>query len=115
MVGYINYANININAISYVLLVMSIGLMIDFLMHVLMRYYESKQITREAKVKDTLRTIGASILVGGISSLLGVALLVFSTSQILYSVFVSVMGLVILGIVHGLVFLPVILSVVGPE
>jgi Niemann-Pick C1 protein len=112
--GYINYANVHINAISYVQLVMSIGLMVDYIMHLLMKYYESKG-TRKERVKHTLETMGASIFVGGVSSLLGVGLLIFSTSEILKSVFVSVIGLVVLGILHGLVFLPVILSLVGPE
>ena len=82
-------------------------------MHILMRYYEC-QGTRKEKVKQTLETMGSSILVGGLSSLLGVSLLAFSTAQILRLVFVSVLGLVVFGILHGLVFLPVILSLIGP-
>ena len=93
---------------------MSIGLMVDFIMHILMRYYESTG-TRKERVKFTLETMGASVFVGGLSSLLGVGMLVFSTSEILTSVFISVMGLVMLGLIHGLVFLPVILSLIGPE
>lgn len=113
MLGYISYTNVHVNAISYVQLVMSIGLMVDFIMHILMRYYECKG-TRKERVKETLQTMGSSIFVGGVSSLLGVCLLAFSTSEILRLVFVAVLGLVILGILHGLVFLPVILSLIGP-
>jgi len=93
---------------------MSIGLMVDYLVHVLMRYYECEGSRRE-RVKQTLETMGASIFVGGLSSLTGVFLLIFSTSEILNMVFIAVFGLVILGILHGLVFLPVILSLIGPE
>ncbi|KAL3926143.1 MAG: hypothetical protein SGBAC_013588, partial [Bacillariaceae sp.] len=52
-------------AVSYISLTMSIGLMVDFLLHILLRYFESKETTREAKVKDLLRTMGTSILIGG--------------------------------------------------
>ena len=88
--------------------------MVDYLVHILMRYYESEGGRRE-RVRHTLETMGSSVFVGGVSSLLGVSLLAFSTSQILNMVFVAVIGLVVLGILHGLVFLPVILSLIGPE
>lgn len=94
---------------------MSIGLLVDFLMHVLLRYYESTKTGREAKVKDTLRTMGTSILVGGISTFLGVLPLAFSTSNIFNTIFVSFVGLVTLGAGHGLILLPVILSILGPK
>jgi predicted RND superfamily exporter protein len=66
-------------------------------------------------VRETLITMGSSVLVGGLSTLLGVSLLVFSTSEVLQLVFLSVLGIVVLGIVHGLIFLPVLLSLIGPQ
>jgi predicted RND superfamily exporter protein len=93
---------------------MSIGLMVDYIIHVLLKYYESKG-SREQKVVETLSTMGASVLVGGISTFLGVLLLAFSTSVIIQNVFVAFIGLVGFGIVHALVFLPVLLAMVGPE
>jgi len=103
-----------VNAVTYVCLVISIGLMVDFVVHVLLRYYESKEETRHDKVKDTLETMGASILVGGISTALGVLPLAFSTSEIMGSVFISFFAMIILGVLHGLVFLPVVLAICGP-
>ena len=83
-------------------------------MHVLLRYYESKETTREAKVIDTLKTMGVSILVGGLSTFLAVIPLAFSTSEIIGTVFTAFFSMVTLGLAHGLIFLPVVLSVVGP-
>lgn len=83
-------------------------------MHVLLRYYESNEKTRENKVKDTLETMGASILVGGISTSLGVLPLALSTSQILQTVFICFFAMIVLGVTHGLVFLPVLLAICGP-
>merc|ERR1719354_577677 len=88
--------------------------MVDFIMHILLRYYESKQVTREEKVKDTLQVMGTSILIGAISTFLGVIPLALSSSNIFSTIFLTFMGLVLLGATHGLIFLPVMLSLLGP-
>lgn len=83
-------------------------------MHIVLRYYESTGNTRDDKVKDTLKTMGASILVGGLSTCLGVIPLAFASSAVLRTVFVSFIAMVTLGVGHGLILLPVLLSYVGP-
>jgi Niemann-Pick C1 protein len=99
---------------------MAIGLLVDFLVHTVLKYFESTEkgddarATREAKTTDMLCTMGASLLVGGISTALGVVPLAFSTSEIFSTVFITFIGLVLLGLSHGLVLLPVVLSLVGP-
>jgi len=113
LLGVLQISGVAINAVSYVSIVMSVGLMVDFLLHILLRYYESKERTREAKVKDTLRTMGSSILIGGISTFLGVIPLAFSSSEIFNTIFITFMGLVTLGVSHGLILIPVVLSLVG--
>jgi Patched family len=113
--GTLQFAGLAINPISYMCLVISIGLLVDFLMHVILRYYESTESTRDAKVKDTLRTMGASILVGGLSTCLGTVPLAFASSEILRTVFVCFVALVSLGVSHGLILMPVLLSYCGPE
>ena len=91
----------------------SIGLMVDFLMHIALRYFETKGETRDAKTKGTLETIGASVLVGGFSTLIGVLPLALSQSEIFWTTFVIFFGLVLLGLLHGLILLPVLLSMFG--
>jgi len=94
---------------------MSIGLLVDFILHVLLRYYESPGTSRKEKVVETMRTMGSSILIGAVTTLLGTVPLAFSTSDIFHTVFIAFLGLVVLGGTHGLILLPVILSIVGPE
>merc|ERR1712154_298062 len=74
----------------------------------------SKEVTREGKVKDTLEEMGTSILIGAISTFLGVIPLALSSSNIFSTIFITFMGLVLLGASHGLIFLPVVLSLLGP-
>lgn len=92
---------------------MSIGLLIDFIMHILLRYYESTETTREAKIRDTIKSMGAALILGGVSTCLGVLPLAFSSSKLLRTLFTTFIGMLFLGLSHGLVLLPVVLSLVG--
>ena len=114
LLGVAQMAGIAINAVSYIGMTMSIGLIVDYIMHCQLRYYEVPG-NREEKCVEMLRTMGASVLLGGISTFLGTVLLVFASSDIFFTFFVIFFGIVVLGVSHGLILLPVILSMVGPE
>ena len=98
----------------YISTVMSIGLMVDFVMHVTLRYVETTGNSRTQKTKETLETLGASVMVGGLSTLVGVLPLALSSSEIFFTTFIIFFGLVFLGLLHGLILLPVLLSMFGP-
>ena len=83
-------------------------------MHILLRYYETTGKTRHEKVKETLETMGASILLGGLTTFIGVIPLAFSTTTIFMVVFKSFLAMVCLGCGVGLTLLPVLLSLIGP-
>jgi len=114
LLGVMQWAGVHVNAVSYISLVMSIGLLVDFIMHVLLRYYECPGNRRE-KTIEMLRTMGSSVFIGGVSTFLGTLPLAFASSTIFYTIFITFVGLVTLGIGHGLILLPVILSMLGPE
>ncbi|CAB9504683.1 Pick C1 protein [Seminavis robusta] len=115
LLGTMQYSGIHINAVTYVIIVMAIGLLVDFLMHMLLRYFESKATTRHEKVKHTLQTMGSSILLGGLTTFIGVIPLAFSSTTVFMVVFKSFLAMVCLGCGVGLILLPVLLSLVGPE
>ena len=105
----------HINGIFYICVVVSVGLLVDFLMHILLRYYETSHTkTRDERVKETLETMGASIMLGGLTTFLGVVPLCLSSTKIFMTVFLAFFAMVVLGVAHGLILLPVILSLVGP-
>lgn len=113
LLGFMQFAGITVNAVSYVTMVMSIGLLVDFIMHVLHRFYEVTG-NRNEKTTKTLKTMGASIMLGAVSTFLGTLPLAFSSSEIFRTVFVAFFGVVFLGATHGLILLPVLLSLAGP-
>jgi len=115
LLGFLQLCGIPINGVCYIAIVMSIGLMVDFLLHILLRFYESKELTRTKKVKDVVSTMGTSVLIGGISTFLGVIPLAIASSDIFSTLFYTFLGLVTLGCAHGLILLPVLLSLLGPN
>ena len=114
LLGVLQWAKIDVNAVTYVTVVMAIGLYVDFIMHVLLRYYECDG-NRGERTVEMLRTMGSSVLAGGISTFLGILPLALSTSAVFYTVFIAFVGLVTLGTGHGLIFMPALLATVGPQ
>jgi len=114
LLGMLQWGGVHINPVSFFTMAMSIGLLVDFVLHPLHRYYDSFG-NRHEKTVRMLRTIGPSILTGGVSTLLGTLPLAFSSSSIFRTIFLAFMALSILGMGHGLILLPVLLSTFGPE
>lgn len=114
LLGVMQWGGVHIDPVSYVSCVMSIGLLVDFVLHILLRYYECPG-NRHEKTVATLKSMGVSILTGGVSTFLGALPLYFSTSTVFSTIFITFLGLSTLGVGHGLILLPVILSTIGPE
>lgn len=51
LIGFLHFVGVRINPVSYITLVMSIGLLVDFIMHILLRYYECHEGNREDRVR----------------------------------------------------------------
>ena len=94
---------------------MSIGLIVDYLLHMLLKYYEIPGVSRRDKSTKTLAIMGASVLAGGFSTFLGTLPLAFSKTSIIWIIFVSFITLVLVALAHGLMFLPVLLATFGPQ
>ena len=98
LLGFIQWFGVDVNGVTYVSLLMAIGLLVDYMMHITLRYYETPvSSSRDAKVKDVIRTMGASVLLGGLSTFIGIIPLVFSSSDIIYIFVVTFSGVVFLG------------------
>ena len=114
LMGLLYLAGISINTTSCVGLTMSIGLVVDYNMHVVHSFLDTSGSGRNERVKKVMNTMGKSILLGGLSTLLGVLPLAFSQSDVFRTFFFTYLGIVILGTTHGLILTPVLLSIIGP-
>ncbi|KAL7549228.1 hypothetical protein ACHAWF_012501 [Thalassiosira exigua] len=113
LLGFMRFFGVTVGPVSYVICVMSIGLMVDHVLHVVVRYMEIASTDRKQRSQETLETIGASLLLGGASTFIGILPVSFSTSETFMTVFIIFCGLILLGVLHGLMFIPCVLSIIG--
>lgn len=112
--GFLIYLDVALSSITMIHLIMSIGFSIDFTAHICHGYMISDGETRGKRVKQAIDKTGAPIFHGAVSSILGIIVLVGAKSYI-FRTFAAVMSFVLLfGIAHALLLLPVVLSWIGP-
>ncbi|XP_058455375.1 NPC intracellular cholesterol transporter 1-like [Malaya genurostris] len=112
--GFMERWGLTLDLVSCIALQLAVGLCVDYAAHIGHTFLTISHRDRNRRVLDTVLHIGAAVLYGGGSTIL--ALSVLSGSQAYtYRTFFKIFLLVIfLGLFHGLVLLPVILSIVGP-
>ncbi|XP_021370704.1 patched domain-containing protein 3-like isoform X1 [Mizuhopecten yessoensis] len=112
--GTLHFWGVTIDTASSILLTLSVGLAVDYSAHI-GHMFMTVQGTRPERVVSTLKKIGPAVFSGGFSTFLAFLLLCNSYSygfSLFFRVFFTV---VLFGLFHGLIYLPVVLSWIGPE
>jgi len=109
--------NQGLGMVESVVLMVSVGLMLDPMSHICFAYSEAKlqgHTTREAQLRYALSTIGISVLAGSASTALSCAVLFFATI-VLFSRFAALFcSLMALALIYALAFLSPLLLLLGP-
>ncbi|XP_019056675.1 PREDICTED: Niemann-Pick C1 protein-like [Tarenaya hassleriana] len=115
LLGVMAVLHIQLNALSVVNLVMSVGIAVEFCVHITHAFSVSSG-DKNQRMKEALATMGASVFSGiTLTKLVGVIVLGFARSEVFVVYYFKMyLALVLLGFLHGLVFLPVFLSMFGP-
>ena len=72
--GLMYFWGVHLNAVSMINLVMSVGFTVDYSTHIAHAFVASTAESVNARIIDALSTVGGSVFLGGISTLLGMSL-----------------------------------------
>ncbi|EZG81693.1 patched family protein [Gregarina niphandrodes] len=113
VIGYMSFWDVPLNMISMVILVISIGFAVDYSAHLCYAFVNAVGPSRDVRVAEAMVLVGTPLFHGAMSNFLGIVMLGFSTSYILRIFFKMMTLVVLLGISHGLILLPVVLGTWG--
>jgi patched 1 len=114
--GLMGLAAIKFSAIPAVALIMSVGMSDQFLDHVTMAFLLEVGGTKDERVTRAMTKMFLPVFEGGMSTMLAILLLGFSPFEFVVKYFfLPFFFVVLVGVMNGLIFLPVVLSLVGPS
>ncbi|KAM6931324.1 NPC1-like intracellular cholesterol transporter 1 [Xenentodon cancila] len=115
-VGVMTLWSIDYNAVSLINLVTAVGISVEFVSHMTRAFALSTKPTHVERAKEATANMGSAVFAGvAMTNLPGIIVLAFAKAQLI-QIFFFRLNLVItlLGIAHGLILLPVLLSYFGP-
>ncbi|XP_071374664.1 protein patched homolog 1-like [Centroberyx affinis] len=112
--GIMGLIGIKLSAIPVVILIASVGIGVEFTVHIALGFLTAIG-SRNKRSAVALEHMFAPVIDGAISTLLGVLMLAGSEFDFIMRYFFAVLAiLTVLGMLNGLVLLPVLLSLTGP-
>jgi len=112
--GYMHWWGLTIDITSMNVIIISVGLCVDFCAHIVHGFL-TEEGTREERVLHIMEHIAPAVMNGGFSTMLALSLLVTSQSHIFISFFKIFFMICVFGLFHGLILLPVVLCILGPS
>jgi len=117
VIGFMTLWGINLDGVALINLIMCIGFSVDFSAHICYHYMtaEAEEGGSSTRIRASLYALGLPIIQGAASTILGVFGLAFANCYLFVTFFKMIFLVIVLGALHGLVLLPVLLSIFGPD
>ncbi|XP_011693441.1 PREDICTED: patched domain-containing protein 3-like isoform X1 [Wasmannia auropunctata] len=114
LLGSMYFLGLTVEISSTIMILLCAGLAVDYAAHIGLEFIRSSGSKKE-RALTTFNIIGPAVFNGGLSTFLAFILLGFSQAYVFIAFFKLITSVVVFGLFHGLLFLPVILSLAGPS
>ncbi|XP_032664388.1 protein patched isoform X2 [Odontomachus brunneus] len=115
LLGIMGLCDIKLSAVPAVLLVLSVGIAVHFTVHICLSFVTSVG-SRDRRMRLALEHMYAPVIHGALTTLLAVSMLAFSEFDFIVNYFFLVLLCLIgIGLINGIFFFPILLSLVGPS
>jgi len=114
IIGFMHFWGLTIDSVTVIMLVIALGLSVDYSAHIGRAFMEEQGTPNERLVK-CLGHMGVAVLNGAFSTFLAVIILGSSESYVFVTFFRQLFLCTTLGLSHGLILLPVLMSIVAPN
>ncbi|XP_004839969.1 Niemann-Pick C1-like protein 1 [Heterocephalus glaber] len=116
-IGLMAMWGISYNAVSLINLVAAVGMSVEFVSHITRSFAISTKPSRLERAREATISMGSAVFAGvAMTNLPGILVLGLAQAQLIQIFFFRLNFLItMVGLVHGLIFLPVILSYLGPD
>uniref|UniRef100_A0A183BPQ6 SSD domain-containing protein n=1 Tax=Globodera pallida TaxID=36090 RepID=A0A183BPQ6_GLOPA len=115
VIGFLSLWSVKLDPISMITLILAIGFSVEFSAHVTYGFVSgAEQLTPRERCVDTLEKLAWPMVHGSMSTILGVLVLAFIDSYMVRVFFKTVFLVLVIGVFHALVLLPILLNVTVP-
>ncbi|XP_038057470.1 patched domain-containing protein 3-like isoform X2 [Patiria miniata] len=114
VIGFMSMWDVSMDGVSMINIILCIGFSVDFSAHITYSFVTAPCDTGNEAAIFALHSLGMPILQGASSTILGIAAIATSPAYIFRSFFKTMFLVMTLGLLHGILFLPVLLTLLRP-
>lgn len=116
LIGLMSLWGLSLSSVTMIELIMSVGFCVDFSAHLTHAFISNAgKGDRNRRAYKACMNVGIPIFNSALSTIIGICLLAFSKSYIFKSFFKTMFIIMSLGLLNSMLFLPILLSLVGPN
>jgi hypothetical protein len=113
--GLMHFWDLALSAITTIQIILGVGICVSFTVHTSHAFMTATGKNRNDRVAAALEKVSVPILNGALASLLSTVPMALGNSFVFVSFYKTMILVFVLGVLHSVVFLPVMLSFIGPR